>query len=89
MEKENASEQRQVTFLEMWCAHLVFGTENEQYKRAAEHGRQLPLGTCSSHCSSPLLSVDREYRIIIMLTVASRGFRTLYLLFRRCQTPCE
>lgn len=73
----------------MWCTHLVFGSEDKQHKDGTEHGRWLHLGTCTSHCSSPLLSVARECGVIIMLTVATGWFGTQYLLFRRCQTPCE
>lgn len=69
----------------MWCTHLGFGNEDKQHKDAAEHGRWLHQGTCSSCCSSPLLSVAREDGVRIMLTAVTGWFGTWYLLFRRCQ----
>lgn len=69
----------------MWCTHLEFGNEDKQHKDAAAHGRWLHQGTCSSRCSSPLLSVAREDGVRIMLTAVTGWFGTWYLLFRRCQ----
>lgn len=68
----------------MWCTHLGSGNEDKQHKDAAER-RWLHQGTCSSHCSSPLLSVARENGVGIMLTAVTGWFGTWYLLFRRCQ----
>lgn len=71
----------------MWCTHLGFGNEDMQHKDAAEHRRWLHQGTCSSHCSSPLLSVARKNRVWITLTAVTGWSGTWYLLFRRCQHP--